>query len=56
MRLALGRLLEGIGLVLLPVGLLLGLKHGNVRAELAYLGVGAGLFLIGYLLERPFRR
>jgi len=53
----LGRFLQVLGLVLLPVGLYAGTVRGQgMTVELTLLGAGAGLFLLGNLLLRPFRR
>ena len=47
-RLLLGRALMALGLVLLPVGLYYGVvHHEGMTTELALLGAGAGLFLLG---------
>lgn len=48
----LGKFLELNGLVLLAFGLVWGLHRGDVRGEIAMLGIGVALFLVGYLLEQ----
>jgi hypothetical protein len=54
--LLLGRGLQALGLVLLPVGLWHGLSRGGgMAAELAFLAAGAAAFLLGSALLRPRR-
>lgn len=48
----LGKFLELNGLVLLGFGLVWGLLREDVRGEIAMLGMGVALFLVGYLLEQ----
>jgi hypothetical protein len=51
--LLLGRGLQALGLVLLPVGLWHGMVHGEgMTTELALLGAGVALFLIGTAILR----
>jgi hypothetical protein len=52
MTATLGRLLQLIALVLLPVGLSYGLMNDNVALEVRLLGVGGALFVLGWLLAR----
>lgn len=52
---ALGRFLEMVGLCVVLLGLVVGLSYGAIRAELLYLAGGAGIFALGYLLERRHR-
>ena len=51
---ALGRALQILGLVLLPLGLLYGAEGGPnaMSLELGFLAVGAGIFLLGHRLQR----
>lgn len=56
---SLGKLLEGIGLVVVLVGVLISMDLGfedeslkSMAAEFRGLMWGGGLFLVGYLLER----
>jgi hypothetical protein len=52
----LGRGLQALGLVLLPVGLWHGISGGGgMTAELAFLGAGAASFLLGAAILRPHR-
>jgi hypothetical protein len=52
----LGKFLELNGLVLLGFGLLWGVVREDMKGEMNLLGVGVGLFLVGYLLERKLAR
>jgi hypothetical protein len=49
-----GRALQVLGLVLLPMGLLHGLEGGQnaMTLELGFLGAGAAVFLLGTKLQR----
>jgi|GEM_PF-1236897 len=54
-----GKLLEGVGLVVVLAGVMLSIHLGlqeeglkSMGAEFQGLGIGGGLFLAGYLLER----
>lgn len=48
----LGRLFQVIGMMLLPVGLLIGVLQDNVRLEVRLLFIGAAFFVVGWLLSR----
>ncbi|MDQ6894914.1 MAG: hypothetical protein M3167_19845 [Acidobacteriota bacterium] len=48
---ALARALQFLGLVVTGFGFFVGVFGGNVRGELALLGVGAALFFGGRLLQ-----
>ena len=48
----LGRLLQLIGLVILPIGLSYGLLNDNVGMEVRLLGVGGAMFVLGWLMAR----
>ncbi len=51
-----GRFLQALGLVLLPVGLYYGLvRKEGMTTELALLAAGAGCFLLGGAVLRPYR-
>lgn len=59
----LGKALEGIGLLVILAGVLisidLGLKEEGLKSmayEFQALGIGGGLFLVGFLLERGANR
>ena len=47
-----GRFLQMIGLVILPVGLMIGLFGGNIRLEVNLLFIGGVAFLLGWILSR----
>ena len=52
MTATLGRLLQLIGLVILPIGLSYGLFNDNVGMEVRLLGVGGAMFVLGWLMAR----
>ncbi len=59
---AAGKLLEGLGLVLVLVGVVLSMRLGfeedsmaSMRYEMTGLMAGGGIFLLGWLLERAGR-
>ena len=47
-----GRLLQLIGMILLPIGLSYGLLKDNIRAEVQLLALGGVLFVLGWILSR----
>lgn len=47
-----GRLLQLIGMILLPMGLMIGLFQNNVALEVRLLTIGGGFFLVGWLMAR----
>ena len=50
----LGRFLQMIGMIILPIGLLTGLLKDNVNLEVRLLFIGGAIFLIGWLIaKRP---
>jgi hypothetical protein len=48
----LGRALQLLGLLLLPIGLGMGLFRNNVAIEVRLLFIGGAIFLIGWLLSK----
>ena len=52
---ALGRTVQFIGLVVAGAALFVGVIGHQVRRELLLLGIGAGIFSAGYLLQRSGR-
>ncbi|MEK6372771.1 MAG: hypothetical protein AABO58_08745 [Acidobacteriota bacterium] len=47
-----GRFFQLIGMILLPIGLLVGLVQGNIALEVRLLFIGGGSFLVGWLMAR----
>jgi len=47
-----GRLFQLIGMIVLPIGLLVGLVQDNVALEVRLLFIGGGFFLVGWLMAR----
>jgi hypothetical protein len=47
-----GRFLQLIGMVILPIGLLTGLLKDNLTMEVRLLFVGGAFFLIGWLIAK----
>jgi hypothetical protein len=47
-----GRFFQLVGMIILPVGLLIGLSNGDLRTEEMLLFIGAGFFLVGWLMAR----
>jgi len=52
MTILLGRLFQIIGLIILPIGLSIGLFQDNAQLEVRLLFVGAGFFVVGWLMAR----
>ncbi|HYI08599.1 MAG TPA: hypothetical protein VEK57_05985 [Thermoanaerobaculia bacterium] len=52
MNVAIGRLMQLVAMVLLPVGLSYGLVSGNVRHEVGILALGGFLFILGRIVAR----
>ena len=50
-RYAFARFLQALGLATVLIGFYVGVKEDNARLELIYLGIGAGLFYAGRLLQ-----
>jgi hypothetical protein len=47
-----GRLLQLVGLIVLPIGLSYGLLRDDIRTEVRLLAVGGFLFVLGWILSR----
>lgn len=47
-----GRFFQLIGMILLPIGLLVGLVQGNIALEVRLLFIGGAFFLVGWLMAR----
>jgi hypothetical protein len=52
MSILLGRLFQLIGMIVLPIGLLVGLLQDNVALEVRLLFIGGAFFLVGWLMAR----
>jgi hypothetical protein len=50
-----GRWLQVIGMILLPIGLMYGLVQNEIRTEVRLLAVGGFLFFLGWILAREKR-
>jgi hypothetical protein len=51
-----GRLLQLIGMLLLPIGLGMGLFEDKIDLEVRLLAIGATIFVIGWLLGKATTR
>lgn len=47
-----GRLLQLIGMILLPIGLSYGLLRDDIKTEVRLLALGGFLFVLGWILSR----
>ena len=47
-----GRLLQLIGMILLPIGLSYGLLRDDIKTEVQLLALGGFLFVLGWILSR----
>ena len=47
-----GRFFQLVGMIILPIGLLIGLLRDNVALEVRLLFIGGAFFLIGWLMAR----
>ena len=47
-----GRFFQLVGMIILPIGLLIGLLRDNVGLEVRLLFIGGAFFLIGWLMAR----
>ena len=52
MNMKIGWLLQLVGMVLLPTGLMMGLFRDNIALEVRLLFIGGGFFIAGWLLSR----
>ena len=52
MPVLLGRLFQMIGLIVLPIGLMLGLFQNNRALEVRLLFIGGAFFVLGWLMAR----
>jgi hypothetical protein len=47
-----GRFFQLVGMIILPIGLLIGLLRDNVTLEVRLLFIGGAFFLVGWLMAR----
>jgi hypothetical protein len=47
-----GRLFQFVGMILLPIGLMVGLLRNDVALEVRLLFIGGGFFVVGWLMAR----
>ena len=52
MTATIGRLLQMVGMLVLPIGLFYGLVRDQIRTEVQLLALGGFLFLLGRILAR----
>ena len=52
MNATIGRLLQVIGMIVLPIGLMYGLVRGEIRTEVRLLAIGGFLYVLGWILAR----
>lgn len=55
MKALVGRWLQVIGMIILPIGLMYGLALGEIRTEVKLLALGGFLFVLGWILSRDSR-
>lgn len=52
MSILFGRFFQLIGMILLPIGLMIGLLQNNVALEVRLLWIGGAFFVTGWLMAR----
>jgi len=52
MSVLIGRFLQMVGMVILPIGLFVGLFRDNVALEVRLLFIGGAFFVVGWLMAR----
>jgi hypothetical protein len=52
MSVLVGRFLQLVGMVILPVGLIIGLTRDAIQLEVRLLFIGGAFFLVGWLMAR----
>ena len=50
-----GRFFQIVGMIILPIGLLMGLVRDNLTLEVRLLFIGGAFFLVGWLMARQRR-
>ncbi len=52
MSVFLGRFFQLIGMIMLPIGLMIGLLQDKVALEVRLLFIGGGFFVVGWLMAK----
>lgn len=52
----LGRWLQVVGMIVLPIGLMYGLMRGDIKTEVRLLAIGGFVFVLGWILSRERAR
>jgi len=52
MNTLIGRILQLVGMIVLPIGLMYVLVRGEIRTEVQLLALGGFLFVLGWILAR----
>ena len=52
MNVLFGRLFQLIGMILLPIGLMIGLLQNNLTLEVRMLFIGGAFFVVGWFMAR----
>jgi len=52
MNTLIGRILQLVGMIVLPIALMYGLVRGEIRTEVQLLALGGFLFVLGWILAR----
>lgn len=52
MNVLLGRFFQLIGMIMLPIGLMIGLLQDNVALEVRLLLIGGAFFVVGWFMAR----
>lgn len=47
-----GRFFQLVGMIILPIGLMIGLMQDNVNLEVRLLFIGGAFFLVGWVMAR----
>jgi hypothetical protein len=47
-----GRWMQVIGMILLPIGLMYGLAQDDIKTEVRLLAIGAFVYVLGWILAR----
>lgn len=52
MGVLLGRFFQLVGMIILPIGLLMGLMRNEIQLEVRLLFIGGAFFVVGWLMAR----